>query len=39
MSPYKRTIFMEHKMSVLKTSNYLQGSTVCSNSVADSDLA
>ena len=34
MFPYKPTIFTEHKMSVLKTSNYLQESTV----VVDFDL-
>ena len=38
MFPYKSTIFREHKMSVLNTSNYLQEPTVCGNSVADFDL-
>jgi len=38
MFPYKRTIFREHEMSLLESSNYLQGSKVCSNSIADFDL-
>jgi hypothetical protein len=38
MFPYKRTNFREHKMSVLTPSNYLQESTVCSNSAVDFDL-